>query len=180
MVESSIKPQLDEAQIVLRPNRSWTWRANLGLFYTLAAVSLTIGLSFLAKGLWLVLPFNVLELTVVFLCLRYLLRRTRQQEVITFTDDEVRIECGADAPERVTTFARHWARIQVTPARPSKRRRIAICSREREQDIGAFLNDDDQTLLVAELRRIVGLFATPAHRRPELYANAIAEHSALR
>lgn len=178
MVESWIKPQLDEAQIVLRPNRSWTWRANLGLFYSLAAVSLTIGLSFLAKGLWLILPFNVLELTVVFLCLRYLLRRTRQREVITFTDDEVRIECGADAPERVTTFVRHWAQIQVTPPRPSKRRRIAIRSRDTEQDIGAFLNDDDQTLLVAELRRIVGLFATPLHRRPELYANAIAEHSA--
>ena len=180
MVESWITPALDEAHIVLRPNRSWTWQANLALFYTLAAVSLTIGVSFLAQGLWMILPFNVLELTVVFLCLRYLLRRTRQQEVITFTDDEVRIECGADAPERVTTFVRHWAQIQVTPPRPSKRRRIAIRSRETEQDIGAFLNDDDQTLLVAELRRIVGLFATPAHRRSELYANASVVNSAAR
>ena len=179
MVESWIKPQLDVAQIVLRPNRSWTWRANLGLFYTLALVSMAIGLGFLTKGLWMILPFNVLELTVVFLCLRYLLRRTRQQEVITFTDDEVRIECGADAPERVTTFVRHWAQIHVIPPRPSKRLRIAIRGGATEQDIGAFLNDDDQTLLLAELRRIVRLFATPAHRRQELYANASAVNSEL-
>ena len=179
MVESWIKPQLDEAHIVLRPNRSWTWRANLGLFYTLAFVSLTIGVSFLAKGLWMILPFNLLELCVLFLCLRYLLRRTRRREVITFTDAEVRIECGTDAPEQITTFVRHWAQIHVIPPQPAKRRRIAIRSRDHEQDIGAFLNDDDQALLLVELRQIVRLFATPAHRRKALYANASAEHNAL-
>ena len=180
MVESWIKPEMDEAHIVLRPNRSWTWRANLALFSTLAGVSVLIGLGFLLHGMWMILPFNVLELTVVFLCLHYLLRRTRQQEVIRFTDETVRVERGATEPEQVMTFERHWTRIHVVPPLRSAPRRITIRSREVVEPIGTFLNDDDQRLLVVELRRLVQLFATPVHRREELFATAKAIASPAR
>ncbi len=171
VVESWIKPELDEAHIVLRPNRSWTWRANVALVATLAVISTVIGVAFLFQGMWLILPFNLLEVAVVYLCLRYLLRRTRQQEVIRFSDDEVRLERGAVTPEHVVTFDRHWTQIHVTPGRYRDRPRIRIRSREVQQDIGAFLNEEDHALLLRELRHLVRLFATPAHRRQALFAS---------
>lgn len=179
VVESWIKPELDEAHIVLRPNRSWTWRANLGLVASIGVISLLIGLSFLWHGVWMILPFNLLEVGLLYLCLRYLLRRTRQQEVITFTDDEVRVETGAVAPEKVTTFDRHWTQIHVIPGRYRNRQRIALRSRERHQDIGSFLNDDDQKQLLQELRHLVRLFSTPVHRRPEAFASGDPQGNAL-
>jgi uncharacterized membrane protein len=178
VVESWITPELDEAHIVLRPNRSWSWRANVGLVATLAVISTAIGIAFMFQGMWLILPFNLLEVGIVYLCLRYLLRRTRQQEVITFTDDEVRVACGAAEPETVTTFDRHWTQIHVVPGRYRERRRIAIRSRAQQQDIGSFLNEEDQKRLVQELRHLVHLFSTPAHRRQALFASDGQEHSA--
>src|SRR5690606_877640 len=70
--------------IVLRPNRSWTWRANLCLAGTLLAVSGTIGVILAAQGLWTVLPFAMLQGAGVLACLYYCVRRTHVQEVLTF------------------------------------------------------------------------------------------------
>ncbi|MCB1796165.1 MAG: DUF2244 domain-containing protein, partial [Candidatus Competibacteraceae bacterium] len=50
---------------VLRPNRSLSWRQNLGVFGGLCLVTLMLVLPLVSMGFWLVLPFAGLELLAV-------------------------------------------------------------------------------------------------------------------
>ena len=62
MVLAEINEQSLTGQIVLTPNFSWSWKANLYLLYTLMGISLVVGLGFMIHGAWLVLPFSILEM----------------------------------------------------------------------------------------------------------------------
>ncbi|MFT5563237.1 MAG: putative membrane protein, partial [Litorivivens sp.] len=53
MVDSQIDDSSHTGQIVLKPNASFSWRANLFLLYTLMAISLVIGLGFAIMGAWM-------------------------------------------------------------------------------------------------------------------------------
>ena len=143
-------------RIVLRPNRSWTWRANLVFLAVISVVSLIIGATFLLAGFWMILPFGVLEMSILGGCLWYCVRRTHRQEVLTFTGDELRIEAGIGQPETRHVFKRLFARFFVRrPRHPWYGTRIAVRSHGREVAIGDFLNPDDKKQLVSELRRMV-------------------------
>ncbi|HSG90687.1 MAG TPA: DUF2244 domain-containing protein [Pseudomonadales bacterium] len=156
MVSATFDTDRRTGRIVLQPNRSWTWRANLLFLTTLAVVSLAIGISFLVRGFWMILPFNLLELTVVGLCLYHCVRRTHRQEVLTFSDDELLIECGMRAPEQRHVFKRLFARFFVRrPRHPWYGTQIAVRSHGREVEIGDFLSPEDKKLLIRELRRMV-------------------------
>src|SRR5262245_24770692 len=100
-------------RIVLRPNRSWTWRANTYLVVTLTVVSALIAGSFAFRGMWMVLPFSTVEMSVLLACLYYCVRRTHRQEVLTFSVQELVVEQGHRRPERTVRFERFWTRVLV-------------------------------------------------------------------
>ena len=129
------------------------------LLASLAVISLAIATGFLLHGMWLIAPFTLLELSVVYLCLRYLVRRNQQQEVITFSADEVLIERGRRSAEESHTFNRYWAHFCViAPVLPGRDPRIAIRASGREQEIGGFLSAADKEVLIVHLRAIVASF----------------------
>jgi len=155
-----VSADFDEAKqvgtIVLRPNRSWTWRANTYLLITLSTISALIASSFAARGLWMVLPFSALEMAVLFGCLYYCVRRTHRQEVLTFSPAELLIEVGHRAPERTLRYDRFWTRFQVEPPRhPWYAERVAVRSRGATFEIGSFLNATDKRDLVSHIRTII-------------------------
>ena len=160
MVSSSYDASSRTGRIVLRPNRSWTWRANVVFLSVITAVSLLIGTSFLLRGYWMILPFNLLEMTILGTCLWFCVRRTHRQEVLTFTDDELHIEAGIHRPQSRHVFKRLFARFFVRrPRHPWYGLRIAVRSHGREITIGDFLNSDDKKVLVTELQRMVDSLA---------------------
>lgn len=143
-------------RIVLQPNRSWTWRANVLFLAGFAGVSLAIGLSFLVRGYWMILPFNLLELAVVSACLYHCVRRTHLQEVLTFSEDELLIERGIRGPQTRHLFKRLFARFFVRrPRHPWYGTRVAVRSHGREVEIGNFLSPDDKSELIEALRSMV-------------------------
>jgi uncharacterized membrane protein len=147
-------------QIVLRPNRSWTWRSNTYFIGTLMCVSAIVATSFTMRGLWMVLPFSVLEMGVLTACLYYCVRRTHRQEVLTFSVDELVIEQGHREPERTYHFARFFTRFLVEPAtHPWYEPTIAVQARGERVEIGRFLTRDEKKNLVTQLRWMVGRFA---------------------
>ncbi|MDZ7826525.1 MAG: DUF2244 domain-containing protein [Gammaproteobacteria bacterium] len=105
-------------RIILQPNRSWTWQANLVFLAGLALISLTIALIFLLGGYWMILPFTLLELAAVTAAFYWCVRATHRQEVLTFSEDELLIERGIRAPEQRHVFKRLFARIFVRRPRP--------------------------------------------------------------
>jgi len=160
MVTAHFDDRIRRGRIVLRPNRSWTWRSNTYFVGTLLAVSVTIALSFALRGYWLVLPFSVLEMAALFGCLYFCVRRASQQEVLIFSVDELIVEKGHRWPERIYRYPRFFTRILVE--RPEHRwyqPRIAIVVRNERLEIGQFLGAEEKQDLIGHLRDMIHQFA---------------------
>ena len=156
MVLTDIDDNTQTGVIVLRPNNSWGWRANVVFLSVFMGVSLTIGTGFLIAGAWVVLPFSLLEISVVGYCLYYCVRQCSRQEVITVSDHEVMIETGIRQPTEARTFQRMWAKFFVTsPRRPWEDKTLSIRSHGIETEIGSFLSREDKDALVKQLRRVI-------------------------
>ncbi len=156
MIVTDIDDYTRTGIIILRPNHSWSWRANVLLLSTLMGVSFTIAFSFLLAGAWVILPFSILEMAVVAICIHYCVKQCARQEVITVSDYEVRIERGIRRPSEQETFQRMWAKFFVTtPKHPWDPVTLSIRSHGNESEIGSFLNRRDKNNLVHQIKRLV-------------------------
>lgn len=156
MIEARIDDRSHTGRIILRPNASWSWRANVWLLYTLAGLSFTIGIGFMLMGAWLILPYSFLEMSVLALCIYHCVRQCNRLEVITVSEHEVKIESGVRGPEESHKYHRLWAKFLVkSPRHPWDPATVSIRSHGKEQEIGSFLSRPDKALLVTHLRRVV-------------------------
>ena len=156
MVFAEIDEQALTGKIVLTPNSSWTWRANLYFLYTLTVVSLTVGIGFLLQGAWLVLPFSILEMLFLATCIYFVVLKCNRQEVITISKHEVLIESGRKKPEQTRHYNRSWSQFHIsTPKHPWDPKIVKIRSHGKEFEIGSFLNQKDKSELVDMLKRVV-------------------------
>src|SRR5262245_7938476 len=80
-----------EQQIVLAPNCSLTPKTAVLFFASLCGVSLVFAMFFVLQGLWPVLPFWGLEMLLLGLALHWSMRRRHERQVLTITDDSIRI-----------------------------------------------------------------------------------------
>ena len=159
MITSDFDQASVSGRIVLRPNRSWTWRANTYFVGTLMVISLTIAVTFTLQGMWVILPFTVLEMSVLLACLYYCVRRTHVQEVLTFSPESLVLERGINRPQLRVEFQRYFTRFFVLgPRHPWYRKQIALRCRDREMEIGSFLSSDEKDDLVRQLRDMIHRF----------------------
>lgn len=163
MISNQFDHSRDQFMIVLRPNQSWTWRANLYLIASLLAISLTVGIFFLVHEYWLILPFTLAEVALVAACLYYCVRRTHQQEVLTLTRDTVILERGIKQPDQRQMFRRYFTRFFVHPPRfRGHRQVIALRCQGEEQEIGSFLTEPEKQELVKTLRSVIAQLDQPS------------------
>jgi uncharacterized membrane protein len=144
-------------RIVLRPNASIDYSQMRMVLGGMALLMGTIGVSFAAMGLWLVLPFSGIEWLLLAYCFVLSLRKTQVQEVITIDRSTVRLDVGRTRPESVYEFQRPWVRLEVirSPHRghPS---RLAFRVRGEEVEVGGFLIESERAELAKELRNLLG------------------------
>ncbi len=156
MITSDFDQATVSGRIVLRPNRSWTWRANTYFVGTLLIISLAIATAFTARGMWVILPFTVLEMSVLLACLYYCVRRTHLQEVLIFSPESLVLERGVNRPQLRVEFQRYFTRFFVRgPRHPWYRQRIALRCRDQEMEIGSFLSGDEKEDLIRQLREMI-------------------------
>jgi uncharacterized membrane protein len=156
MIVSEFDPERGEGRIVLRPNRSWTWRANTLLVGTLMAVSGSVATVYAYHGLWLILPFTFIEMSFLLACLYYCVRRTHLQEVLTFSPEHLVFERGVGHPDEQRCFQRYFARFFVRrPRHPWYRNRIALRCRGEELEVGGFLPPEERDDLIDVLRDMI-------------------------
>ena len=168
MIAAEFDTTAASGRIVMRPNRSWSWRANLYLLGTLMVVSGGVGMVLALLGLWPVLPFTVVEGLVLLGCLYYCVRRTHTQEVLTFSPDYLLFESGIGRPRTRRLFQRYFTRVFVRPpSHPWHRQRIALCCRGQELEIGSFLTSEEKEDLITALREMIHrLESLPPASRP--------------
>ena len=111
----------------------------------------------LMAGFWPVLPFAGLELGLLFLALRWSMRRGRQRETITITQDYVTITAQLGVQQANTRFARHWTKVKLgVPQSALHPCRLSLESQGRACEVGGFLTDDERRALAARLQQVVG------------------------
>jgi len=156
MIISEFDHESVRGRIVIQPNHSWTWRANAYFVATLMVISLSIAVAFMLQGFWVILPFTVLELSVLLGCLYYCVRRTHIQEVLTFSPESLVLERGVNKPEQRLEFQRYFTRFFVKPARhPWYCKQVALRCRNSELEIGSFLSTEEKDDLIARLREMI-------------------------
>ena len=149
-------PQSYVGQIVMQPNNSMTWQATQYFLFTLMAISLTVAVAFMLGGYWVLLPFSILEMSILCACFYYIVRRNQTLEVVRFSADEVVIEVGRKAPETRLVWQRFFTKVMVHPPKhPWHANRIALRYRDQEREIGKFLTAEDKETLVSEMRRMI-------------------------
>lgn len=162
MVDANIDERSRTARIILTPNRSWSWRANLYILYTLTAVSMSIAVGFALMGAWMILPWSAFEMLVLLSCLWYCAAQCSRQEVITISEHEVLIERGIREPEERSVYHRIWSRFLVRkPRHPWDPAVVSIRSHGQEQEIGSFLNKEDKSRLIDHLQQVVAACNRP-------------------
>lgn len=158
MIRTTFDDTNASAIIVLQPNRSWTWRANLYLIASLMFVSLSVGLVLLYLGYWMILLFTTLEIGFLTACLHYCVNRTHRQEVLRFSTDRLVVETGSRHPHEEVNVQRFFARFFVQPGqRPGQKKSVAlrIQNPNQEFEIGSFLGDAEKDQLVRILQRTI-------------------------
>ncbi|MEM1433326.1 MAG: DUF2244 domain-containing protein [Pseudomonadota bacterium] len=156
MVSSNIDTEAGTVLIVLRPNQSWSWRANLWLIFSLFGIALTSGIFFLLQRYWLILPFTLAEVAIVAGCLYYCVRQTHRQEVLRLCPDTVVLERGINQVAESRRFERYFTRFTVMP--PKYRghlQTVALRCRGEETEIGSFLSPADKIELIDILKESV-------------------------
>lgn len=151
-------------RVMIRPNRSLSWRQSMVFLGAIAVPLLLISVVLAARGYWLVLPFAGLELAALFACLYVVAHAACRCEVVSIGESVVTVEKGRDRgrgpeqvdPEQRTQFARGWVRVELSREQSHwYPRRLWIGASGRRVEIGEFLVDEEKAELAAELHRLL-------------------------
>lgn len=144
-------------RIIICPNCSLSLRGAALFFGALCVFCLTLAGLLALLGMWPVLPFSGLEMTLVGWALHTSLARRHQAEIITLTDADVSVESRDRARCRLTVFQRHWAQVKLRcPASRLHPSRLTIESHGRQCELGSFLTDEERYGLALRLQRLIG------------------------
>ena len=156
MVKIESNKEKDFHRILIRPNRSISWKSSIVFILVIAFTCLTIGLGFAYVGATLILPFAGLEVLFVGICVYLVLNKTSQQEVITLSKDKLTIEKGAYKIKKVWEYFRLWSYISVErPQHPWYPAHIVVTSKGERVPLGDFLNEQEKEELVSNLENII-------------------------
>lgn len=164
MVISDNCPDTRVRRMVIRPNRSLSWRQSMMFLGAIAVPLLLISVVLATRGFWLVLPFAGLELAALFACFYLVSHAAQRCEVVSIGESVVTVEKGRDrggcpergGPEQRVEFARGWVRVELS--RSTERwypQRLWIGASGRRVEIGAFLVEDEKAELAAELHKLL-------------------------
>ena len=139
--------------------REWTLRRNCSLsprqvaraYALLCFGSLAIALGFLFHGIWLVLAFSLLELTLVGLALLVYARHATDHERIALSESGLLVVRVLADRRELTRLDPLWTRVVV----PDERRRtlIQLESRGVKVEIGRFVDATRRRQVARELRQ---------------------------
>lgn len=164
MVISDRCAETNVRRVVIRPNRSLSWRQSMVFLAAISVPLLLISSALALHGFWLVLPFAGLELGVLYVSIYLVSHAARRCEVVSIGETLVTVEKGRDrgrcpdggGPEERIEFTRGWVRVEL--AESSGRwypQRLWIGASGRRVELGEFLIEDEKFELAAELNKLL-------------------------
>ena len=156
MVKIENNTEENTYRILLRPIQSTDWKTSFIFISIIAFTCLAIGIGFAFAGATMILPFAGLEVIFVGVCVYLVMKQTYKQEVITLTQETLKIEKGEGKIDQVWEYFRMWSFVSVErPQHPWYPAHIVVTSKGERVPIGDFLNEDEKEELVSNLERII-------------------------
>lgn len=147
----------------LRPHRSLDRRGVSFLLGAVAIMSAAVSLPFWLMGAWPVVGFFGVDVLIVAIALRANMRAARAYEDISLSAIELEVaKVSARGARCEWRFNPVWVRLEKEEHEEFGMQRIALVSRGRELEIGAFLGPDAK----ASFARDFGLALSEARRGP--------------
>jgi uncharacterized membrane protein len=144
-----------ELCVVARCNDSLGTRGRRIAFGLVAGVSLALGLGFVVAGAWLVLPYSLIEITVLaaaFICLE---RRAHEWERLIVEGERVIVERARGGKVHRREWNRRWLQVQTTAGRDGEPARMVLASEGQACEFGAALAQDRRGEVARQLRRLL-------------------------
>lgn len=164
MVISEDLPDSSVSRVVIRPNRSLTWRQSMIFLAAIAIPLLLISIVLAARGFWLVLPFAGLEIVALFASFYVVSHAAERCEIVSIDQSLVTIEKGRNrsrlstrgGSEQRIEFARGWVKVELAEsARRWYPQRLWLGASGRRVEIGGFLAEDEKAELAARLQKML-------------------------
>ena len=156
MVKIENNTEENTYRILLRPNQSTDWKTSIIFISIIAITCLAIGIGFAFAVATMILQFAGLEVIFVGVCVYLVMKKTYKQEVITLTQETLKIEKGEGKIDQVWEYFRMWSFVSVErPQHPWYPAHIVVTSKGERVPIGDFLNEDEKEELVSNLERII-------------------------
>ena len=153
MLEIELDKKTHTARFVLQQNQSFSWQANLRILSPLIVFVFIIAFVFAVQGLWLILPFAGLEISVLLLAIRSWFCNIAPKEVIYFSRFQVVLEKGFHQPENRWQCQRFWLNTEIDYCGwylP----KVYLKHNSSKIEIGAFLNKLEKKQLIKYLHMV--------------------------
>ena len=133
---------------VLRRNCAMTPRQSLHAFLAVGATSMAVSLAWALSGVWIVLPFLLIELLVLALAFLVYARHAADQERITLAEHSVCIEVFKGNRCDRCDLPRHWLRCGME----DQQGLIRLVGNKQEVLVGQFVGQADRERFYKEFR----------------------------
>ena len=150
-------PADHEYCVVARANDSLGRRNRWLVFGMLAATSLVLALAFAAAGAWMVLPYSVLEMTVVACAFAWFERHAADCQRVVIAGDRVVVDETSGRKRERREFNRYWLRVEVEPAAGGQAPRVFLRGGGASWEFGHALPGPERLAVARELRRRTGM-----------------------
>lgn len=134
----------------LKRNCSLTPQQVAMCFGLLCVMSCGVGLFFWSQGVWQILPFTAVELSMVGAAFVLYARHATDGECIRLEPGRLVVELESAGRLQRTEFAREWVRI--APQRDSGAL-IEVCAGDRKVRVGRFMRAELRPALAREIRQ---------------------------
>jgi uncharacterized membrane protein len=117
--------------------------------------SLALGVAFVVAGAWPVLPWSLVEVSVLGVAFAYLDRRARDWERLTVQGDSVVVERMRGGRLVRSEWSRYWLRVETQPAHEGGPMRVLLRSGREACEFGEELSVEARGEVVTRLRRLL-------------------------
>ena len=143
-------------RIIIRPNRSLTWKQTKIVYFCIASYSLSIAGVLAVMGFWPVLPFAGGEIAVLGIAFYVNALAGTSVQVVTVGGDVVKVEKERPGPRCKWLFQRAWARVDIDWSAGDRSSRLVVRSHGNHVVLGEFLTEAERERLAATLVDVIG------------------------
>ena len=147
----TVKQHAQFFEVLLQPNRSATWVQTRQMIMALSGFMLAIGIGWLIMGVWMILPFVLIDIAVFSYLFYRVCKYTYQRQIINIYNDQILCQRGIHALSKPQQLSRPC--YLVCEKRVSKQHLPAysLSDDHHTVSIGDFLNKHDLKKLYSTL-----------------------------